>query len=372
MRVLVDARTAFALHRRGIGRSLVDLYRTLAIRRPAWTIVMAYQRPGGNPFADLSNVRVRRTDLPGDRYDAWENIGLPLMALCERADVLHCPANSAPWQSTVPVVATIHDLIAFDADPDHAVTRWQRRVLRAATTARHIVTPSEYTRQAVVGSLGVPLDRVTANPWAPDRHLSRVSEVAILRDTATRYGVTEGRPYVLYFGAADPRKNGRRVVEAWAAIAPGDRQDAVLLMVGHQPDALTDARALATARCPDGSCLVEGFAREEDLPALISGAVCLCYPSLSEGFGLPVLEAFVCETPVITSRTTSLPEVAGDAAVLVDPTDTLAIRDALARLLTDQAERCRLAQAGAARVSQFTWERCADCLADILERVAAA
>jgi glycosyltransferase involved in cell wall biosynthesis len=116
--------------------------------------------------------------------------------------------------------------------------------------------------------------------------------------------------------------------------------------------------------------VIAGFAAEEDMAALISGAVCLCYPSLSEGFGLPVLDGFACGTPVITSTTTSLPEVAGDAALLVDPCDTRAISDALHLLISSPEERARLAGLGNSRVRAFTWQGCAARAAAALERAA--
>lgn len=370
MRVLVDARTVFAAQRRGTGKNLVDLYSTLAVRRPTWEFVMAHLRPAENPFADYANIRTKQMDAPGDRYDTWENIRLPIFALMRGADVVHCPANSAPRVSITPVVATIHDLIAFDAEPLVGTLRWRRRVRRAAASATHIVTPSEFSRQAIVARLGVPPERITVNAWAPDRKLSRVEDAAQQAEAAGKYGVPRGKQYVLSFGAADPRKNSRRILDAWSRVPVTARQDVVLLMVGFQKEILGDAREIAASACPDGSAIIGPFAAEDDMNALISGALCLCYPSLSEGFGLPVLDGFACETPVITSTTTSLPEVAGDAAILVDPTSTAAVSDALQLLLTCPDERARLIEAGRERVAGFTWDRCADTIAGVFERAA--
>jgi glycosyltransferase involved in cell wall biosynthesis len=139
--------------------------------------------------------------------------------------------------------------------------------------------------------------------------------------------------------------------------------------VGVQEAALArfrdKARSLGVA---EGS--VRGFADEDDLPALLSGAALLCYPSLAEGFGLPILDAFVCKTAVLTSTTTSLPEVAGDAALLVDPTDTLTLRAGLERLLSSEEARNDLVARGWRRVKEFSWERCAECVALVLEKAA--
>ena len=145
----------------------------------------------------------------------------------------------------------------------------------------------------------------------------------------------------------------------------------MLLIVGLQVSALDRFRAAAAKRVEDGSCVLRGFADETDIAPLLSGATALCYPSRSEGFGLPVLDAFACGTPVITSRTTSLPEVAGDAALLVDPSDPDAIAAALGEVLGSDAVRGRLRERGFARLEMFSWDRCARMVAEVFEAVAA-
>src|SRR5581483_6679005 len=124
--------------------------------------------------------------------------------------------------------------------------------------------------------------------------------------------------------------------EAYAGIVPALRKEHRLLLVGIQEQALLEFRAIADQFGVAGQVVLHGFADEADIPALLSGATVLCFPSRSEGFGLPILDAFVCRTAVLTSNRTSLPEVAGDAAILVDPDDVESIRDGLARMLSDQ------------------------------------
>jgi glycosyltransferase involved in cell wall biosynthesis len=133
-----------------------------------------------------------------------------------------------------------------------------------------------------------------------------------------------------------------------------------------QDAAIPTFRRLAIDLLPSGGWQLRGFADEEDLPALLSAAELLCYPSLAEGFGLPVLEAFGCGTALVTSNTTSLPEVAGDAAVLVDPTDTSALARALEDVLSDDRSRAEIAARGLVRAKAFTWGRIADQMADLI------
>ena len=182
------------------------------------------------------------------------------------------------------------------------------------------------------------------------------------------YGLGASRPYVFGFGGADPRKNTAAVLEAWAMLTGEVRGETVLLLVGIQPPALARFRRQAEGAGSNGDCRLHGFAAEEDIPALLSGATALCYPSLSEGFGLPILDAFACGTPVLTGNTTSLPEVAGDAAVQVDSADARAIARGLADLLTHPARAAELAARGRRRVEQFTWAACAERAAGVFER----
>lgn len=367
MRVALDARTIYSPRRRGTGKNLVDLYTTLAAIRPEWEFVMLHQSeaPANEPFAGLPNVRPRRVDIRGDRYNLWQDIRLPLAAATAKASLLHCPANTAPLAAITPTVVTIHDLNPLETAPGAAATRaWERRVRSAALRAKHIITPSEYSRRAIIGRFGIRADRITVNYWAPDRRAAPAPADAIAA-ARRRYGIPEGFPYLLAFGAEDPRKNTDGLIRSWAKVPATVRERARLFIVGLQPEALERHGPIARQHVPDGSCLLSGFVPEEDVSPLMSGAEALCYPSRAEGFGLPLVDAFACGTAVMTSTSTSLPEIAGDAALLVDPDDDEAIADAMSQLLTSASIRRRLREAGTRRLALFSWERCARTVAGI-------
>jgi len=371
MILAVDARNICRRQRRGTGKNLIDLYRHLAAARPDWRIVMFHQVDGpDDPFAGVANVERRRIDIKGDRWGFWQRLRLPMAVRRVRADVLHCPANTAPRRGGAPMVVTIHDLIplAGPAGASKAGRRWRANVAAAAARAVAILTPSAFSRQQVVSTFGVSVDKITVNPWAPDTGCRRVTDPAELSRVRSAYGLEADRPYVFGFGGADPRKNTAAVLDAWAAMPGAARGRAALLLVGIQPEALARFRRQAERAGLNGSCRLHGFAAEEDIPALLSGAAALCYPSRSEGFGLPILDAFACGTPVLTGNTTSLPEVAGDAAMQVDPADVRAIADGLAGLLTDPALAAELAARGRRRVEQFTWPACAERAAGVFEK----
>jgi glycosyltransferase involved in cell wall biosynthesis len=173
--------------------------------------------------------------------------------------------------------------------------------------------------------------------------------------TGPGHPALEGKPYVLAVGTLEPRKNLERLISAWSSLDANARAGHVLALVG--PVGWDAAPILAAAR--DQGAQLLGRVREEELRALYAGASAFAYPSLYEGFGLPVLEAMAAGAPVLTSNVSSLPEVAGDAALLVDPTDVTAIATGLSRLLSDPALAESLRARGRARAAEFSWERTA-------------
>ena len=370
MLIAVDGRQVYRSQRRGTGKNLVDLYRRLARLRPDWRFVLFHQDDvSEDPLAGVPNLEHRRIEIKGGRrLNLWEQVRLPLAAWTAGASALHCPANTGPVHPLVPMVVTVHDLIPLEMNPDAPSTRsWLGRVTAAARKARHLVTPSEYSKRQLVARLDIPNEKITVNPWAPDGNLRRVTDAAGLKRVRQKYALPPDKPYVFGFGADDPRKNTLNILKAWQALPRAVQESHCLLLVGIQEPALSRFREQVRGRAVMDHVLLHGFADEADLPALLSGGAALCYPSLNEGFGLPILDAFACETPVLTSTTTSLPEVAGDAAVLVDPRQPGSIRDGLVRLLVDEGLRRELVASGRERLRFYTWERCSDCFAQVLE-----
>jgi glycosyltransferase involved in cell wall biosynthesis len=366
LRVAVDARQVYRANPRGIGKMLRLMLHHLAAARPGWDFRLFHQSDSpAEPFPDrLSNLVPRKIDMPGDRFDLWEQVRLPLAA--QGTDLLYCPANTGPQWPMRRLVLTVHDLIPLELDPGgRESAAWGRRVARAARNAHRIHAISTHTARQLTTILAVSPEKIDVIPNGLDPRFTRVTDPAVIGAVRVKYGVAD-HPFVLVFGAADPRKNTRRVLEAWAALPSWLRERFFLLVVGMQDAAMPAFRQLATELLPSGGWQLRGFANEEDLPALLSAAELLCYPSLAEGFGLPVLEAFGCGTAIVTSNTTSLPEVAGDAALLVDPTDTSALARALQDVLSDDRSRAEIASRGLIRAKAFTWGRIADQMADLI------
>jgi glycosyltransferase involved in cell wall biosynthesis len=376
IRIGLDARTMLAARPRGTGRNLLDAYRLIPALRPDWEFVLYHQgKPADsvaspNPAADgkstsalacvlaAPNIRLRPIDIPGDRFDLWFQARLPAAAWRDRVDLLHLPANVAPACCPVPLVVTVHDLIPLEVEDEYGLRQrraFRRGVERAVRQAVHIISPSKATRVGLEHVFGVPPERITVIPWAPDRGIaSAVAQRACaetgwpgrpargvahagsaslpIEQVRTRYRLDAA--WLLNFSGFSSRKNALGLIEAFARLSPKTRGDVQLVLVGCEPGAFRVALRTHAEKLGVRTCLrVLGFVPAEDLPGLLMGARGLVMPSLCEGFGLPILDAFVCGTPVLTSNVSSLPEVAGDAALYCDPRSTPSMAKGIARLL---------------------------------------
>lgn len=371
MIINVDARTVYRCNRRGIGKSLIDLYKEISVQRRNWKVTMLHcGEASEQPFSSFSNIHSRTVHIPGGWHGLWSNVRLPMELIIEKADVLHAPANIGPVWPCKPMVATIHDLIPLD--PQFVTTeskKWGERVRRTARVARKIMTPSEFSKQKIIEFSGIPDDKIVVNSWAPDRKYHQVTEPDHLSNVRLKYGLDPDKKYAFGFGAEDPRKNTEKVLIAWSKLPQGLRNESQLLLVGIQEQSRLKFQQLASHLQIADSCRLHGFADEGDIAPLLSGASLLVFPSLSEGFGLPVLDAFACGAAVLTSNVTSLPEIAGDAALLVDPTNVGEITDGVRQLLTNDTLQKELVKKGAERVEQFTWDACAQRAIDVFEEV---
>jgi len=293
-----------------------------------------------------------------------EQVEAPRRAASLGADVLHYPYFAAPLFSPVPVVVTIHDLIPILLPAYHgsALVRLYTALAAAgARRARLVLADSESTRTDVVARLGVAPGRVRVVLLAPSPRFRQPISEAEQASVRERYALPPH--FVLYVGGLDQRKNVPRLVEAFAQARRQWHLPHYLVILGarrpHSAFFPDPARAAARAGV-DKEVLFPGHVPEHDLPAFYSLADAFAYPSRYEGFGLPPLEAMACGTPVVCSGVSSLPEVVGDAGLLVPPDDTKAWAEALATILTDQSLREELKLRGRERARRFSWERTAE------------
>lgn len=297
----------------------------------------------------------------------WEQMILPGLASKAQVDVLVNPANTAPLRFSRNVVV-IHDL-SFLEHPEWFSRgfRWLYRsvVPRAARGARAVITDSEFSKGRIVELLGVASEKVHAVYLAADPAFRPLRRSAV-EDVAHKFGIA--RPYVLFVGSIGPRKNLATAVAAFE-IANTRLSTAHMMVVAG-----VTSFQFPKAEVPTGAgrVMAIGYTNDADLSALYAGARALLYPSLYEGFGLPPLEAMACRTPVVTSNSTSLPEVVGDAALVVDPTNVDDVAEAIHRVLSDQELAEDLRRRGLERAKLFSWEDTARGVLEVCRQAAAS
>jgi glycosyltransferase involved in cell wall biosynthesis len=360
-RVLVDA-TSVPADRGGVGRYVDGLLGALGLMDIDLSVVC--QRTDAERYSRrLPNARIMSAPAAAAHRPArlaWEQTGLPLLAQQIGAEVLHSPFYTCPMRASCPVTVTVHDATFF-TEPEH-YDKSRRTFFRSAIKtslrrAARVIVPSKATRDELIRLLDADPTRIDVAYHGVDAeafHVPSADEKARVR---ARLGLG-ALAYIAFLGAKEPRKNVPSLIRGWVA-AVTDRPDAPALVVaggqGHD-----DEIDQAVGEVPPHLRLLRpGYLRYADLPGFLGGALIAAYPSFGEGFGLPILEAMACGTPVLTTPRLSLPEVGGDAVAYTGPSPEEIARD-LAALLDDEPRRNALAKAGVARAREFTWESSAE------------
>ena len=371
MIVTVDARLVHDKVRRGIAKTIIALYQALAELKPTWRFNMLY-RDGVNddPFTAFGNIVPKQIDIRGDRFGWWDTLRLPMEIVISQANIFHSPAGLAPRGILAPMVTTIHDLIPIDVPtPIPRDVEWGIKVRRTANKAKHILTPSEHAKGRIVEMFDMPPEKITVVHWGTASMTPEPIERPILEALRQQLGIVAGRQYVLHFGMPDEHKNTARVLDAWASLPAEAKVGWDLLIVGMHPDASPPfQQQIAMLKLADVH--LHNYLCEADVRTVLAGAGLLCYPTMYEGFGLPLLDCFTAKVPVLSGNRTSIPEVAGDAALLVDPYSIEAIAEGIQTLIHDDAQRRELVRRGSERVQQFTWKCTAQKVAKVYEDMA--
>ncbi len=329
-------------------------------------------------FPAPPNLAFSRSRFPTVRAPiriAWEQTILPFAAGRLRLDLLFCPVNVRPFIAPCPTLLTIHDLIFLRYPAAfHPLKRLYLTAMTgwSARHARQVIAVSETTRRDVIKLLHIPPSHVTTVYNGVGTQFHPISE---LERSNFRYekGI-EGR-IIIHIGTLEPRKNISTLLHAFAALAHDPDLSDVILVVGGSKGWYYDEIFATAERLGLGSREQGGRVRwlgrvpDDELPLWYNIAGVCAYPSLYEGFGLPALEAMSCGTPVVASNTSALPEVVGNAGILVDPMGIGAWADALRSLLRDPALAARLGQAALQQASTFSWERTARQTAEVLDGV---
>lgn len=377
MRVGVDARALGNINRwRGIGRYTARLVEAL-IRvsgEDREFFLLGYgDAPSSELLAENAAERIVWRSIP--RLEGLSYPGMLAEHLLFAREVARCNVdvfhgidhNLSPF-IPVPTLVTVHDLILLVLrGPYLGPTAWAWMGFHraAARRSRFVVAVSENTARDVERIWKIPAERIAVvyEGVAPDY---RPVEEDRIEEVLSRHGI--GRPYLLYLGGFDPRKNLQTLLLAFRRFLFSSGGDFRLVMAGDRRGFEGYLDDEVEEMGLEDRVVFTGFVSEEDLPALYTGASAFVCVSLYEGFGLPLLEAMACGTPVLASRSSSIPEVVGDAGLLVDPRDPEEIAQGMKKLVEEDALRMELVRKGLERASTFSWERAALSITDLYER----
>lgn len=344
--------------------------RVLYFERFSWSRTRARQVRKA-PLEEKVKAQARRIPLAADLYHGLRRACFRLTSARSGAALYHEP-NYLLMPFDGPCAATIHDLSYFhypQFHPKERIRRMEKGMPQTLKRADHLITVSEFVRSEVIKLLGVPADKITAIPEGADESF-RPRRADECEPVLSRHGL-HGAKYLLAVGTLEPRKNISGLVSAYGRLPEKTQEAHPLVLVGGKGWLSEALERQIEPLERQGRVRRLGYVASEDLPFIYGAAHAFAFPSFYEGFGLPPLEAMACGIPVMISNRSSLPEVAGDAALQVDPEDVGAMTLGLERLLSDAAFRGNAAAAGPRRAAEFTWERCVDRTVGVYRQVLA-
>lgn len=374
MRIGIEVQRLFRKKKFGIESAALQLIRALKEMHPQHEYVIFAKADEDLACLRASeNVRIRT--VSGMFFADFEQFHLPIATGREKIDLLHCTGNTTPYFCPVPVVQTLHDVIFMDSIPctDTFYQRfgnYYRRMVVPLVTARShaVITVSEYEKHRIVERLGIDPERIHVIYNGLDETRFHPSYgMPEKRDACEKYGIPER--FVLFLGNQAFRKNPERAVEAYVHYASMTTDPPALVTPGLSKEFIRQRLGSLKYRYDAKQFITPGYISGEDLPALYAACEVFLFPSISEGFGMPIAEAMACGAPVITSSISCMPEVAGNAALLTNPLDARDIAAALKRLLGDESLRLELREAGFRNAKRFSWRKTAEEVSHLYETV---
>jgi glycosyltransferase involved in cell wall biosynthesis len=307
-------------------------------------------------------------------YDSYQEFN------SQKYDIFHSTYHKLPsieLTCNLPRLLTVYDLIPvkYPKYVNSSLTNYFEEIINSINIKNDWVSCiSEYTRQEFCEYTGMSLEKVFVCQLAADKQFYPVTNFEIIKETNKNYNIPENQYFLCLASHLDPRKNIPHLINSFVSlITEHPNLDVNLVLIGttryKRPDIEQTLQKIAQYK---DRIIITGYVPDEDLSAIYSGATAFVFPSLYEGFGLPILEAMQCGTPVISSNSTSLPEVVGDAGILVDPKDQDQLCQAMLDILTDESLRENLKHKGLERAKQFSWEKCANETVEIYKKIIAS
>jgi len=372
LNIFVNTRLLLKNKLEGIGWFTYETLKRITTQHPEHNFIFAFDRKHSPEFIFSDNI-IPVEIAPQTRhpllYKIWFNFSIPRALRKYKADLFLSPDGCLPFSIDIPCVDVIHDINFehYPKDLPHNYSVYYRKHFpQFARKASRLATVSEYSKQDIVSTYNIFPDKI-------DVVFNGVNEaykpISAKEQRATKKKYTSGQDYFLFVSALHPRKNVANLFRAFASLKDQQPSNTKLLIVGNKKWWNEDIEsAYQQAQCKD-DIIFTGRLEPLELTNVMASALALTYVSYFEGFGIPIIEAFACHTPVITSNVTSMPEVAGDAALLTDPFSPESICDAMIRISSDEDLKNSLIKKGIDRLQEFSWQKSADLLWNCVSKV---
>lgn len=379
MKIGIEAQRIFRKKKHGMDMVALELIRHLQqIDTTNEYVVFVNPDEDRSVIHETPNFKI--IELKGGAYPFWEQVALPAAAEKYGCDILHCTSNTGPLFCKVPLVVTLHDIIYMESSAWNIITGtgsnyqklgniYRRMVVpQIMRKARKVITVSGFEKTCISNYFNINGDeRLKAIYNGVGNHFKPVVDAAVLKAVKRKYALPD--KFFFFLGNTDPKKNTQGTLKAFSDFLKRNNSDIKLVMIDYGRKEL---EKILTAINDPGlidHIVLTGYINNTDLPAIYSQCLLFLYPSLRESFGIPIIEAMACGAPVITSLTSSMPEVAGDAAVLVDPCRPEKITRAMETVLNNHKHREAMVKAGPAQAAGFSWKTMAREVLEIYREV---
>jgi glycosyltransferase involved in cell wall biosynthesis len=374
MKIGIEIQRLFRKKKYGIETSSLELINKIKELDPKYEFFV-YAKNDADRECFVPTEKFKVKTLPGQFFADFEQVFLPMATKVDKLDLLHCTGNTTPYFSPVPVVQTLHDIIFMDPIPrnDNWYQRFgnlYRRKLIPLVSPRSekIITVSQYEKARILSRLPIDESKIEViYNGINEKHFRVCTDVKRLNWVRVTYSLP--KHFILFLGNPSFRKNPTGVIEAYVIYASKVDNPLPLVTPGLSQKYIIDTLKHLNAEYDPNRFITPGYIREEDLPVVYALSEVFLFPSLSEGFGMPIIEAMSCGTPVITSKISCMPEISGKAAVLVDPLSAPSIADGMIKVLGDVDTKLDLIQSGLKNAKRFSWNKTAEKVLGIYARI---
>jgi len=375
MKIGIEGQRLYRPKKHGMDMVALELIKNLQLIDKVNEYVI-FVKPDADNTCIPAAPNFKIVELGGGPYPTWEQIALPKAAENEGCDILHCTSNTGPIFCKVPLVTILHDIIYLESVSilkkggtwyqkfGNMYRRWV--VPTIAKKSVRVVTVSNFEKERIKNFMGLGSNLVAIYNGVGE-HFKKIEDAKILSEAKLKYKLPDN--FMFFLGNTDPKKNTPNVLKAFAEFNADSKTKYKLVMLDFEENALLQILKDINHSELRSDIVMTGYVPNAEMPAIINQCKVFLYPSLRESFGIPILEGMACGVPVITSNTSSMPEIAGDAAAIVDPLKPEQIVEAIKKIVSNEPYCKVLCEKGMLRSNDFSWKRMAEKYLDLYKEV---